>query len=149
MKYVFIVTILLSALLWGSSVWATNAPSPQKNPVIVIPPVNESTTGGYAAVAISTDKLVYGVARGKTSRDQAQNDAMALCRKNAVKPSDCRIGLWFRGACGAVAIKPEVKGHRDGAWGADWAATPQDAKNKALASCGYKGCKIVETFCSN
>jgi Domain of unknown function (DUF4189) len=94
----------------------------------------------FGAIAYSQNTGAHGWAKDFGSQQAAENAAMNECNKQA---NDCKIGVWFQNACGAVAVGT------DGGWGADWGANQQAAQNKAMHVCdGYSyGCKIAVSQC--
>jgi len=94
----------------------------------------------FGAIAYSATKQKHGWANNYSSRNAAEEAALAFCRKSA---GDCRRVLWFRNACGALVTGPE--GH-----GADWAKSQTAAVNKALKACATKsaGCAVTLSFCT-
>jgi serine/threonine-protein kinase len=52
--------------------------------------------------------------------------------------------IWFRNACGAMAVSS------DGAWGSNWGEDEATAEKKALDGCGQyaKDCQIVRWVCT-
>jgi hypothetical protein len=114
-----------------------------------LPPITHAE--GALAVGIS-DGIVAGWVVNHASRDQAYNDALALCRNHPDMPtpsSRCRVVSVFRNQCFALAMNPE--------WGSSsvgW-STSDDirvARNDALAKCiaidgDEDGCEISASAC--
>ena len=94
----------------------------------------------YGALAYSQRTTSYGWAKDFNTRRAAEKAALRRCRERA---SDCRVAIWFRNACGALAVGG------DGGWGSDWGVNLRAAQNKALHVCsGYSyNCRIVVAQC--
>ena len=106
----------------------------------------------YGAIAISPGTMEYGVVSGFLTQREAENRAMAICREeNAVKPPDCRIGVWFRSSCAALAVNKSGDPNNMG-WAAQWAAGKDLAEERALEKCNAhtldKQCKVVASICA-
>lgn len=106
----------------------------------VAAPLAASAADLYGAIAYSQNSRAHGWAKDFQSQSAAENAAMNECNKQA---NDCRIGVWFRNACGAVAVGD------DGGWGSDWGANMNAAENKAMHVCdGYSyNCKVAVSQC--
>ena len=67
--------------------------------------------------------------------------ALAECRRHA---NDCVVAIWFRNACGALAVG------LDG-YGAGWATNRVQAERSALQLCRRyaEDCTILRALCSN
>lgn len=76
------------------------------------------------------------IASGHASYEAAKEAALGQCR--AKELHFCQVALWYDN-CGAYAKGPTNSGNA-------WAATEEEAKRLALASCG-KDCKVVVTQC--
>jgi hypothetical protein len=112
------------------------------------PDSNARPGGSFAAIAATaTTGNFYGYSYGWSSRERAEQEALANCNRQAGAANACKIALWFSDGCGALATGS------DGAWGADWAPTVAEASAKALRLCrkedGSDNCKVVKSFCSN
>lgn len=122
-----------------------------------------SSIGGYfahnnygdnhGAIAVSTTTMQFGTSSMLDSRNKARKEAMAACREevDGVKPDDCKIGVWFYDACGALALDRAAR-TVDNAWGAAWAGTQQVAEEKAMENCRRHSrsgkCSIADSYCS-
>lgn len=97
---------------------------------------------GYGAIAVSASTQANGYSWDHGSRAQAEDVAMSNCAKHA---PDCRIAVWFRNACAAVAF-----GER-GAWGSAWAYNRGGAGERAIAECAQRsgGCRVGQTVCTS
>ncbi len=96
----------------------------------------------FGAIALSPGSGAYGFSYDYGSRGEAEGRAMGHCRAAAKGRKDCKVGVWFTNACGALARRS------DGGWGADWGNSRQEAARKALRNCGA-GCKLEETVCNS
>lgn len=94
----------------------------------------------YGAISLSPSSGATGWSYEFGSRWEAEDVAQGNCYDNA---SDCRVAIWFKNACGAVARGPN-------GWGADWAETSYRAKQAALASCSRHSynCRVIRWQCS-
>lgn len=92
------------------------------------------------AIAVDDDQKytapAWGFAVGYPTREAAEKRALAFCREHS---SDCRAVVWFE-TCGAYAYSRET-------YGIGWGATKDDARNKALSSCGSGSCKVLVAEC--
>ena len=86
------------------------------------------------AVDASTEQ--HFIASGHASYEAAQEAALSQCRAKGLH--FCQVALWYD-ACGAYAKSDTKSGNA-------WAATADEAKRLALASCG-KDCKVVVAQC--
>lgn len=87
----------------------------------------------FGAIAISPSSKAMGWSFNYNSKWKANQVALNKCRKYA---SDCKIGVWFRNACGAVAVGT------NGGWGAHWGNSVKSAKWKAK-----KTCRKYDSYC--
>ncbi|MEB3201575.1 MAG: DUF4189 domain-containing protein [Synechococcus sp.] len=78
----------------------------------------------YGAISRSTSTGKLGLSWNFSSQASAEARASQECGMN-----DCTNILWFRNGYGAFAQAD------DGAWGAHWGATRQEAEQKALSKC--------------
>ena len=76
------------------------------------------------------------IASGHASYKEAQDAALKQCLAKSLH--FCQVALWYD-ACGAYAKSDTRSGNA-------WAATEEEAKRLALASCG-KDCKVVVAQC--
>lgn len=128
------------------AVTAPPARPPVPPPPARPPPQTETTeppdpTGAtYGAIAYSPATGAHGWANNHTSRSAAEGQALAYCRQYA---KDCIEPVWFRNACGALAVGPNGYGM---AWGADRRA----AEAKAMQTCRkYSGnCGVRRWVCT-
>lgn len=87
----------------------------------------------FGAIAISPSSKAMGWSFNYNSKWKANQVALNKCRKYA---SDCKIGVWFRNACGAIAVGA------NGGWGAHWGNSVKSAKWKAK-----KTCRKYDSYC--
>lgn len=94
----------------------------------------------FGAISLSPATGATGWSHDYSSRWEAEDVAQSHCYKNA---GDCRVAIWFKNACGAVA-----RGN-DG-WGAEWATGSRQAQRAALAACSNHtyGCQVIRWQCS-
>lgn len=95
----------------------------------------------FGAIAYSPTTRAHGWTHDYGSRQEAQNVALAECRRHA---DDCVIAVWFRNACGALAVG------LDG-YGAAWATNRVQAERAALKLCrSYsEDCGAIRSICAN
>jgi serine/threonine-protein kinase len=117
-------------------VWVLGAPS-----AIAEADGGQGTEQFFGAIAYSPSTRAHGWAFDYTSRVDAEKRAMAKCQRHA---NDCFVPVWFRNACGALAIG------FDG-YGTGWGASRRLAENYALQSCRrYSGgCWVVRWVCTS
>ena len=82
----------------------------------------------FGAIAYSESSGHWGTSYNYKSRAEAEQAALSNCRE-----ADCAVKIWFRNACGALAVG---KGNCMG-WA--WARNRADAKRKALEWCRRDG----------
>lgn len=95
----------------------------------------------FGAIAYSPSTRAHGWTYDYGSRREAQNVALAECRRHA---DDCVVAVWFRNACGALAVG------LDG-YGAGWEANQVKAERSALKLCRRysEDCRILRSICSS
>ncbi|MFS8048581.1 DUF4189 domain-containing protein [Rhizobium sp. BR 314] len=95
----------------------------------------------FGALAYSRSTGSYGSSHNYSTRADAEDEALSNCSSYA---DDCRIVVYFRNACGALAV-----GSRRG-FGYGWSARRGEARYTALANCreNDRGCRIVNWTCS-
>jgi serine/threonine-protein kinase len=95
----------------------------------------------FGAIAYSPATRAHGWAFDYASRAEAERRALAKCGRHA---RDCFVPVWFRNACGALAIGFE-------GYGSGWGASRKLAENYALQSCQrYSGgCWVVRWVCTS
>ena len=85
----------------------------------------EVAAQNYGAIAYSPSTKAYGWSYDYSSRSAAENEALSGCRKHA---SDCIVPVWFRNACGALAIGSN-------GYGTGWATERSAAESQAMVVC--------------
>ena len=97
-----------------------------------------ASADNYGAIAYSPSTKANGYSYDYPSRAAAENNAMSRC-----DAEDCKIVMWFREACGAVAAGAD-------GYGASWASTRSQAEAKAIAECGKytSGCATAVWTCT-
>jgi hypothetical protein len=95
----------------------------------------------YGAIAYSNTTGAYGYSYDYASRGQAEERSMAECTKRG---SGCKVVLWFRNACGALATG------RNFGYGFAWATTRGESEQVALRYCGKytSECKVAAWVCT-
>ncbi|RMF21184.1 MAG: DUF4189 domain-containing protein [Cyanobacteria bacterium J083] len=99
----------------------------------------------YGAIAYSPSTRSHGYSYDYSTQQAAQNRALRECESYSGK-GDCRILVWFKNACGALAQAD------NGAAGSGWGVTQALAESYALRSCreyGGQGCKISRWVCTS
>ena len=94
----------------------------------------------FGAISLSPGSGATGWSHSYSSRWEAEEVAQSNCYDYA---GDCRVAIWFKNACGAVARGPD-------GWGADWGRNRRAAQNAAIRSCERHSydCKIIRWQCS-
>ncbi|WP_377289562.1 DUF4189 domain-containing protein [Rhizobium sp. SG2393] len=95
----------------------------------------------FGAISYSPDTGATGWSYSWSSRRQAEREAQQNCYENA---GDCRVAIWFKNACGAVAAGD------DGGWGSGWGSNSNRARREAIKQCSQysDGCRVVRWQCS-
>jgi len=95
----------------------------------------------YGAIAFSPSNGVWGYSYNYNARGAAERRAMRECR---ARGSGCRSIVWFRNACGALAVG------QGNAYGWGWNTSRQQARRRAMAECRARtsGCRIRADVCS-
>jgi serine/threonine-protein kinase len=95
----------------------------------------------YGAIAFSPSTGATGWSYDYGSRSAAESTALANCRQNA---PDCIVPIWFRDACGALAVG------NDNGYGTGWGTTRDIAESLALNVCRKHatGCEIRRWVCT-
>lgn len=94
----------------------------------------------YGAIAYSRSTKAHGWAYDYPSRSAAENQALSKCRSQA---NDCTVPLWFRNACGALAIGSS-------GYGTAWATERGTAERQALVLCRRhsQDCAVKRWVCT-
>lgn len=95
----------------------------------------------YGAIAYSQSTRSHGYSYDFDSRGRAERRAYNECAQYG---GGCRIAVWFKNACGALAVG------RDGGWGSGWHRTRRGAQYNALRSCRSvsRGCRVIRWVCT-
>lgn len=96
----------------------------------------------YGAIAFSKSTSAHGYSYDYYNRATAEKRAVSECNKRAGS-DDCKVVIWFKNACGALAVG-------DSGSGAEWGETAEVALFKSLASCVQisSHCEIVSWACT-
>lgn len=94
----------------------------------------------FGAFAVAPNGA-YGVSWDYPTQNQAINAALRNCRQRA---QGCRYALWFRNACGALAM------NNRNAWATAWGNSRGRAERTALNRCNNKwgNCYIRHWACT-
>jgi Domain of unknown function (DUF4189) len=94
----------------------------------------------FGAIAYSPGSGAHGWAIDHPSREAAESAAMDNCRKHA---GDCTVPIWFRNACGALAVGAS-------GYGSGWGTSRQLAESYALQTCRKytRNCGIRRWACT-
>ncbi len=103
-------------------------------------PRDGSASDKYGAIAYSEETGHWGTAYDYSSQAAAEESALRRCGS-----AGCRIVLWFRNACGALAVGD------DGTLGWGWAGSRARAEVIALTECSARGsgCRILCWACTS
>lgn len=93
----------------------------------------------YGAISYSSSTGYYGYSYDYSSKWQAIRTARRKCGAR-----DCVDALWFRNACGALALAGR------GGYGTGWGTTRSRARREALRSCHRynRSCYIQKVVCT-
>ncbi|SOE08316.1 uncharacterized protein DUF4189 [Hoeflea halophila] len=94
----------------------------------------------FGAIAFSKSTGAYGYSYDHQSRQNAEAVAMNECRSRS---RGCKVAIWFKNACGSVAIGPN-------GWGSAWAGSRGNAERAALSNCSKhtRNCKVLAWTCT-
>jgi serine/threonine-protein kinase len=94
----------------------------------------------YGAIAYSPSTGAHGWAYDYGSRAAAEQVALSNCGQHA---DDCVVPIWFRNACGALAVGAD-------GYGSGWGSNRNLAERYALQSCRKytSGCWIKRWACT-
>ncbi|QCS48547.1 DUF4189 domain-containing protein [Picosynechococcus sp. PCC 11901] len=108
-------------------------------------PVITAPTDGvfFGAIAFSEATGEYGYVIDVPTQAEAEQAAVEDCEFFAAS-GDCQALVWFRNACGAIAMGPE-------AYGSGWGADIESAEAAALDVCSDfgSGCEVVDSICTS
>jgi len=102
-------------------------------------PSSKAAADNYGAIAFSQRSGAIGYSFDHWSRAAAEARALTECAGR------CRVVLWFRNGCGALAV-----GHGNG-FGSGWATNQWRAQRIAVAVCrrqGVQGCSVRQWVCT-
>ena len=94
----------------------------------------------YGALAYSSSSGAEGYSSDYGSQAEAESTALDECSAHV---GGCEVVMWFRNACGALAVGPD-------GWGSAWGEDQQVAERKALNECAnHSGsCSIRRWACT-
>ena len=94
----------------------------------------------FGAIAYSPSTGVHGLSNDLGSQEEAEKAALSSCAQRA---RDCKVPLWFRNACGALAVGPN-------GFGTGWGVDQGVAESYALKSCAQysKNCTVRRWVCT-
>jgi hypothetical protein len=95
----------------------------------------------FGAIAYSVETGSYGIATGYTYREAAELDAHDTCYGNGAP--DCNVVVWWRDACGALALSD------NGVYGSAWSDTIDAAHRAAISYCVFEGGEACYLEASN
>jgi len=100
--------------------------------------INAEARNYYGAISYSPSTGAYGYAYDYNSKSSARNAARRQCGYRS-----CKNSLWFRNACGALAVG-------NSGYGTGWGSTKSRAKREALRSCRKysRGCYVKQWVCT-
>lgn len=106
--------------------------------MMIASPTAAVADDSFAAIAYSDESGAVGYSNDYDSRAGAEQRALAECG------SGCKVVLWFKNACGALATG-------DDGWGTGWASTRGAAESTALTGCSEqtKNCTIERWVCTS
>jgi serine/threonine-protein kinase len=95
----------------------------------------------YGAIAYSPSTGAYGWSYDHVSQASAVSAALAECSQRA---GDCQVPLWFRNACGALAVGS------GGGFGTGWGTSRGIAERYALRVCRQHAgsCSVRRWVCT-
>jgi len=96
----------------------------------------------YGAIAFSKSTSAHGHSYDYFNKASAEKRAVSECNKRA-GTDDCKVVIWFKNACGALAVG-------DSGSGAEWGENLDVALVKSLASCVQisSHCEIISWACT-
>ncbi|WP_246735684.1 DUF4189 domain-containing protein [Agrobacterium sp. a22-2] len=102
-------------------------------------PVHASADS-FGALAYSPATGSTGWSHSHTARRAAERTALDGCAQYA---DDCRVAIWFKNACGALAAGPN-------GWGSGWGDDRARAEYEAMKVCSRntRGCRTIRWQCS-
>jgi serine/threonine-protein kinase len=108
---------------------------------VVISPTVAAAQDRYGAITFSESSGAHGWSYGLPTQRSAEQQALDKC---ASETDDCQAVIWFRNACGALAVGT------GNAYGATWGSSPQAALDGAMSKCREQAedCKPVKWICT-
>ena len=119
---------------------ATQASTPAPTSTSEVPPPTTTSSPPpdmFAVIVGSAKAGQWATAKNYTSLDEAENQAMTLCRK---KTGDCKRLTWNRNGCVALAATPQQ-------WSGGHGSTLQEAEQDAISFNG--GGRILVSLCTS
>jgi serine/threonine-protein kinase len=97
----------------------------------------------YGAIAYSPETGSHAWSYDFPSRATAENDALLRCQTYG---AGCVVAVWFRNACGALAVSSENNGY-----GTGWAGGQRTAERIALNYCEASSgsCQVARWVCTS
>ena len=110
--------------------------------LVSVPASAQSRYGSIVFSQESGGRYAWGMAWSYNSLSAARNRAVGECRRRGGR--NCREIVWFRDACGALAI-----GDNNG-YGSGWGTSPSIAQRYAMSTCrsANRNCRIADTRCA-
>lgn len=104
---------------------------------------NAFAQDAFGAIAYSPDDRAAGWTYNYSTRSRAEANALSECR--GAGGESCRVLVWFKNGCGALAVASS------GAYGSGWGSSKQRAELEALKSCGQydRGCRVTRWVCTD
>jgi hypothetical protein len=95
----------------------------------------------FGAIAYSSATGSFGYSFDHGSRANAEARAMNEC---SVRGTGCRVAIWFKNACGAIATGAN-------GWGSAWAGSRQGAERAAINNCRKytQQCRVLAWSCTS
>ncbi len=116
--------------------------APKFAPGMLVPTApNTGVHERFGAIAYSPSSGAHGYSFDLSTQTGAEARALAECNSQG---SGCQSVMWFRNACGALAVGS------DRGWGSAWGTDRQAAEQKALVQCKNhsSGCSVVRWVCT-
>jgi len=94
----------------------------------------------FGAIAYSPSSGADGYSYDYSTQAEAEEHALAECNSRG---DGCQSALWFRNACGALAVGPD-------GWGSAWGNDQETAEQNALDACkGHsENCSVTRWVCT-
>jgi hypothetical protein len=147
--------------LLGSGLAASTAPAASVEAPAAVPTVKQSSTMSekptarrdcrtpycWGSIAVAAGDNRVGWAYNYMHKWRVKRAALNTCKSRSRYPRTCRVLVWRRNGCAAVAVKLRAGGSVS-AWGAGHAYGVRRAKRLALNDCGYPRCYIRKWVCT-